>query len=400
MDSIELGKTGIFGALILFGAYQGYALSFVFWQRRRGDALSNRLLALLILLITLHLSEIFLDVAGLLPRFPHLSAATFPLVFLLGPVFYLYLRRVSGDPLRFRPIWLAHLVPAIAVVVTVAPWYGAPAEIKAAYHASRSWGGHTELDLRTYVLLFVNVIQNLAYAGFGQRLIRRRERELSELSSDNDLVAGLSSLRRVARAFSLYAGGYLLLFTALLIWGKYTAEVDTVWLVLIALFLQVLGYSAINLPETFEHSLPSSLRPDENGGSPATPSSGRGKYAKASLSPERSREIFESVLELMRSDRLYLSRELKLSDVARRLRVSLHHLSQAINREGEESFLELVNRHRVEEAKRLLEDPKKASLTVLAIGYESGFNNKASFNAAFKRFTGTTPSSWRKGAVA
>jgi len=385
MQAIELGRTGIFGVVILLGAYQGLILSLAFWFRPRGDRVANRLLAALLLIITAHLSEIFLDVAGLLARFPAASAATFPLVFLLGPAFYLYLRRVSGERMRFRPGWLLHLVPAVVVAVSLVPWYLAPAQAKAGWHASRAWGGHSDLDLRTYVFLFVNLAQNISYAWLGQRLLRRRRDELSGVSADNELLAGLATHRAIARAFAFYAAGYAVLFVALLIWGGYSAEIDTVWLVLIALFLHFLGFSAVQLPDTSQR-IPRESAPADNGP----------KYAKAELPPARTREIFRGVRELMEQDRLYLDRELKLAVVSRRLGVSQHHLSQAINREGGARFVEIVNRYRVEEAQRLMEDPGNDSLTVLAIAFDAGFNNKASFNQAFKRFTGMTPSEWRR----
>ncbi|MGB6648763.1 MAG: helix-turn-helix domain-containing protein, partial [Bacteroidota bacterium] len=51
--------------------------------------------------------------------------------------------------------------------------------------------------------------------------------------------------------------------------------------------------------------------------------------------------------------------------------------------------------YRVEEAKRLLQDPEKSAFTVLAVAEEAGFNSKTAFNTAFKRFTGDTPTEYR-----
>jgi AraC-like DNA-binding protein len=427
MRSIELGDAGIFGAIILFGAFQGYSLSTVFWLRSRGDRVANRLLATLILMITLHLSEIFLDITGLLARVPYLSGVTFPLIFLLGPTFYLYLRRQAGPDLRFRPSMLLHAVPCLLCVAAVWPWYWTPLEPKARYLASKTWGGNTPLDLKTYLLLFLNVGQNFTYAFLGERLLRRREQALERLVADNDAVRSMGALRKIARAFSFYAGGYFLLFVALLIWDRYTAEVDTVWLVCIALFWQVLGYSAIDQPETFSHlrwlkaGAGEGDRETDGAGdaegnghgdddaeaeadgddapTESEPRTPRPKYAKAALKPERSRQIMERVRHLMEEQRLFLDGDLKLSDVARALNASLHHVSQAINRESDCTFLELVNRYRVEEAKRMLADPDCHNLTVLAIGFEAGFNNKASFNQAFKKYTRQTPSAFRKEPV-
>jgi AraC-like DNA-binding protein len=237
------------------------------------------------------------------------------------------------------------------------------------------------------------VLQNAGYAFVGQRLIR--ERTIGDAVADNAVVQSLHSLRNVARAFSGYAAGYAVLYVALVVWGSYSAEVDTVWLVLVALFLQGVGYSAMDQPETFAHSL--GVGETQRGDDDERSSK---KYAKPALAPERARRIWEDLLRLFRDERLHLNRELKLSDVARRLNVSPHNLSQAISVEGEASFLELVNRHRIDEAKRMLADPKTSHLTILAIGFEAGFNNKASFNQAFKRFAECTPSVFRRERAA
>ncbi|KAB2846133.1 MAG: helix-turn-helix transcriptional regulator, partial [Melioribacteraceae bacterium] len=50
----------------------------------------------------------------------------------------------------------------------------------------------------------------------------------------------------------------------------------------------------------------------------------------------------------------------------------------------------------VEEAKRMLQDKEFDNLTILSIAYESGFKNKSSFNNAFKKFTGFTPSEFKQ----
>jgi AraC-like DNA-binding protein len=46
----------------------------------------------------------------------------------------------------------------------------------------------------------------------------------------------------------------------------------------------------------------------------------------------------------------------------------------------------------VEEAKRLLLSEKYAHLTMLGIANQAGFNSKTTFNTAFKKSTGQSPS--------
>ena len=59
-------------------------------------------------------------------------------------------------------------------------------------------------------------------------------------------------------------------------------------------------------------------------------------------------------------------------------------------------FSSFINKYRIEDAKKLIVDTKHSHLTFEAIANAVGFNSKASFNAAFKKFTETTPSLYKK----
>jgi YesN/AraC family two-component response regulator len=85
-----------------------------------------------------------------------------------------------------------------------------------------------------------------------------------------------------------------------------------------------------------------------------------------------------------------------LSDLAKKIGESPHHVSQVINEKLNISFFELIASYRVEEAKRILSDDKKNKLTVEEISEMVGYNSKTAFNNAFKKLTGKTPSEFRK----
>ncbi|WP_408641487.1 helix-turn-helix domain-containing protein [Spirosoma telluris] len=58
-------------------------------------------------------------------------------------------------------------------------------------------------------------------------------------------------------------------------------------------------------------------------------------------------------------------------------------------------FFDYINRHRIEEAKRLFRQSTDAKLTVLEVLYQVGFNSKSSFNTLFRKYTGQTPTDYK-----
>lgn len=98
----------------------------------------------------------------------------------------------------------------------------------------------------------------------------------------------------------------------------------------------------------------------------------------------------------MVEQKLYQETELTLNQLAQHLNFPSHQVSQAINEGMNKTFYDLVNGHRVEEAKRLLQDPENRSFTILSVGFEAGFNSKTTFNTVFKKFTGQTPTNFRE----
>ncbi|NIZ01304.1 AraC family transcriptional regulator [Thalassospira lucentensis] len=79
--------------------------------------------------------------------------------------------------------------------------------------------------------------------------------------------------------------------------------------------------------------------------------------------------------------------------LARAVGVSPNQLSYVLNQHMGQNFFDFVNRARVEEARTvLLLEPDR---TILDIALSVGFNSKSTFNLAFKKMTGETPSALR-----
>ncbi len=121
----------------------------------------------------------------------------------------------------------------------------------------------------------------------------------------------------------------------------------------------------------------------------------REKYKTSSLSSEKVAGIKEGLEYLMEKENIFLEHGLSLQKVADNLAVSKEHISLVINREYSMNFNDYVNRHRVEEAKRILVSPEGKDKKIMQVAIEAGFNSKNSFNSAFRKFTGKTPSAYK-----
>lgn len=119
------------------------------------------------------------------------------------------------------------------------------------------------------------------------------------------------------------------------------------------------------------------------------------KYQTSTLTPNASESIKRKMELLLTEQQVFKENELRLADLAAYLNVNRHQLSQVINEHYGVNFFELINRFRLEHAKRLLADPDFSHYTIIQIAYEAGFNNKASFNRFFKKELGMTPSAFR-----
>ena len=70
---------------------------------------------------------------------------------------------------------------------------------------------------------------------------------------------------------------------------------------------------------------------------------------------------------------------------------SPNSLSQVINQPLNCNFFDFVNGFRIEAAKKQLILSTDKKIPVLEIAHAVGFNSKSTFNMAFKRHTGLTP---------
>lgn len=103
--------------------------------------------------------------------------------------------------------------------------------------------------------------------------------------------------------------------------------------------------------------------------------------------------LAEKVEGLLKYDKVYQEPTYSRANLAQECGVSETVISRVINIHFKKSFPQLMNEHRIEDAKRLLQE---TNANIQTIAQEVGFNSLPSFNRVFKDMTGKAPSQYRK----
>jgi len=330
----------------LIAAVQGLFLATMIFLRR---SKANNLLGSLILafsLCMLYYVSFWTNYVSVLPSFIALAQG---LTYAMGPLLYFYIRS-SKKKVYFN--WY-HFIPLALFVFVFVGWSWYP----------KSWwtpiiSGQLAVQtvhIAVYTLLIFHYIRT--HKGFSNGELKLYQWR-----------------RKLLWAFL----GYSLSFAAysILVWtGALKVEYDYMISVMSTFFIYFIGYHGFQRQEVFKQY--------ENG-----------RYVNSGLTSTASMAVLVSLRSYMTQEKPFLESSLRLQDLAARLHLSQHYISQAINDQDGKNFADFINEYRIEEAKKLLSESDQKK--IIHVAYDTGFNNKASFNNAFKRFTGMSPSEFRE----
>jgi len=119
-------------------------------------------------------------------------------------------------------------------------------------------------------------------------------------------------------------------------------------------------------------------------------------YRNSTLSRINIEQTMSALDRLMTEDKAFQDEQLTLGDLAERMNITAHQLSELINTQFGFGFSQYLRKVRVEHAKQLLKLEPEAS--VLSIGLESGFKSQSNFYSAFKTCEGVSPGQYRKAS--
>ncbi|TKG93632.1 AraC family transcriptional regulator [Puteibacter caeruleilacunae] len=120
------------------------------------------------------------------------------------------------------------------------------------------------------------------------------------------------------------------------------------------------------------------------------------KYDCSGLTADEAKQISNRLCDYFETSKPFLNPELNLKIVSQELNVSAKNITETLNGLIGQNFNDFTNNYRIEYFKQLLKLEKFKNYSILALAFEAGFNSKTTFNTAFKKFTGQTPSEYRK----
>lgn len=327
-------------------------------------------------------------------------------MFLLPPMLWFYLKKQT-DPSYSVDVKLMvlHLVPAIVVLLLLAPFYSLPGIEKLEWVYFYS---HTELirfsDVQSWTytvvqpMTSISISLGLCYVFMSYKRLRAHEIKIKDQFSNTEDVSLVWLKYLVISAGACYA---LYMFVAVL--NILSLNTSFLWAASVSVgcsLLCIFGYFGVTQKDIYaENSLTfpgrnnlvaEDVRPFEAGELEQ-------KTKNSPLSERAQEEIYQQLKHYVTEHEPYLNPELTINQLAREASVPPRDLSRVINGKLGKNFLEFINEYRIQEAKKLLQGGKSG--TVLDIAMAVGFNSKSAFYEAFKRVTNTTPTKYKKQTV-
>lgn len=124
----------------------------------------------------------------------------------------------------------------------------------------------------------------------------------------------------------------------------------------------------------------------------------KGEMARPANVQEKNDELTSRISEVMNDTAIICDKDFSLQNLALLVGSNTKYVSSAINAIEQGGFKTLLNDNRIKEACRRLNDSQYAAYTIQAVAESVGYVSVNNFIIQFKRFTGMTPSVYRKMA--
>jgi len=317
-----------------------------------------------------------------------------------APLLYLYIRsfkeRITWKKALPHLSWyFIFLVPAYLNLHALAEEFPDATEIpKEAFHKPS-----------IIIFNYLRLAQSVCYYFLARRTLMRYQRSIKQLFSETSNF-DLQWTRYLVNGFLLIISFGIVFFSLMVRYPEHFNELLLVNMTIATPYIYLATYKGVLQPSIWQlqaGKYKAELEEEMHGAADFDLQKSGPAIADVVKTRERDDRLsglVGKIVGLMEQDKIYQETELTLQNLADKLQAPSYQVSQAINDGMNKTFYDLINHYRVEEAKRLLLDPKNSNYTILSVGFEAGFNSKTTFNTVFKKFTGQTPTDYRAKKMA
>lgn len=306
----------------------------------------------------------------------------FPVMFLTGPLLYLYVCSLTIEDFKLKPAHLLHLIPFLVIII-----HRSTIDAVSIVSTPDLIENPNYLYNKIYYTLLI--ISVFVYWLLGLRLILTHRKNIPMYFSNYSAKNTLTWLIFILSLFLVLFIASFAIFYVKNVLGLGMIRYSTLSFNLtVFTFIMVyfgINQSAIYTRKPLQH---------EKQGQPTSTGNAGARYVGSALSEEQIGDLSKSIINYLKNDKPYLNPEYNLQMMAEDLHISKHKLSQVINSGQGKNFYKFINEFRLEEVKEKLSDPTYKHYSILGIAMECGFNSKTSFNRIFKEETGLTPSEY------
>ena len=365
-----------FSLFIFLGTVQGIFLSYFFLSKHNRQVKANIFLGLLLLAASLISFDILISYTNFMFRVIYLVDATEPLNFLIGPMFFLYIvakldeSRLKKISYHFIPFFIYLFYSLFFQVQSLEEKYNAYLD---QYHPELDFIPLTTSGFKDpfYLKLFINELTILSITVYLVFAIIRLYKTSKNENPDSKRKK-LFSLLWIDCALMA-----AILFVLIFVKIYFTHDLgDYIIIITVTVFIYSISFKVIRDSIFFQK------RQSER------------KYSKSILDEETKQKILEKTLNYIEKEKYFLSDSPSLQDLSKKINTIPNYISQVINEKLSINFPELISKYRIEEAKKILEDPF-SNETIEGIAYSVGYSSKSTFHSAFKKFTGQTPAEYK-----
>jgi len=363
-------------SLFIISIAQGiFLISLIAFRRSANPMASGLISAMVFIMILTNFGYLVVrtDLNNYIPQF---FAVPFGMILLYGPLIYLYSKSVLDSEFRWKKTYWLHFLPYVLQLVRNFPMF-------LAGRPSWLWFNQTFLagELPIYdqekIAFALQDVHLFIYLLITWRWIRSVAPDLANTRLVVSAVKRIIWIKQLSFCFLLFLLTVSSLYLPILIKGYYIPVTNYVYTIIISAVIYFIAYKLVLNPAL--------ISPDFEK---------KYKSYMAFIGAEGDKYI--SRLEsLMEKNKIFTNPELKLAELSKEVGLPPHQVSKLINEKMGKSFTDYINELRVAEFIKRLKDHKYASYSIFGIALDVGFNSKSSFNTAFKKITGKSPSSYK-----